>query len=217
MMKKYGVILIVVLSFALLAARPSVLCADEGGLGSTVPGVMKINSANRLHPIQTMTGNVFARIYKSPDMNECIPPLSGVWQTGAGLYRLLLPGLTTTMEWGYNLQWTAQPKPVSGIDFTKESLLKPDRPVEFAGLNQISDVAADQNRPVLANLRHQDIYDGLISLSYPITATRSLTITPIISYSFAVNGGNRQELRNRGIKAASDTIVYSGIHAIFTF
>lgn len=216
-MKKHGILLMALFMFALLAARPSLPCADEGAAGRAVPDAMKNTSTGSLHPLQTISENALANIYGNTNIKKFFPPLSGVWQTGEGLYRLLLPGLTTTMEWGTNLQWSAQSKPFSGIDFTKEILLKPDQPDVFAGFDQIPYMNDDENRPVLAASRHQDLYDGLISLSYPITAARSLTITPIVSYSFAVNGGNRQELKNRGINNESDTIVYGGGHVIFTF
>ncbi|MFO7569430.1 MAG: hypothetical protein R6W75_06495 [Smithellaceae bacterium] len=218
MMKNNLILAASLLCLMLWAAAPSMSLAEEEDVVNDKTESFQSFFAERLHPLQKVTGYASVWFSGNADKRGFLTPLSGVWMVGSGFYRFLLPGLTATLEWGSNLQLTTQSNRTDYFDFPRESLLKSDWSAGSAGYNSEPDIiAADERRPVLATMRHKDIYDGLISLSYPIAATRFLTITPIVSYSLSVNGGNRQELRYRGITGGSDTIVYSGLHIIYTF
>ena len=70
---------------------------------------------------------------------------------------------------------------------------------------------------VFAPYKYQSRYtDGLISLSVPIPATDSLTISPVISYALYANNTDKSETKNRIIGRDAE-IVYGGINLMYSF
>ncbi len=70
---------------------------------------------------------------------------------------------------------------------------------------------------VFAPYKYQSRYtDGLFSLSVPIPATESLTISPVISYALYTNNAEKSEGKNRIIGKDAE-IVYGGINLMYSF
>ena len=74
--------------------------------------------------------------------------------------------------------------------------------------------------PVLAPYKYKTTNNALLSLIVPIAATNHLTIIPIISYAFTVNGSDRNDVRDKGIISPIDkegAIIYGGINLSYSF
>jgi hypothetical protein len=68
-----------------------------------------------------------------------------------------------------------------------------------------------------------NFHDGTISLSLPIAAYRTLTITPIISYTFPLSDDARYEMKGIVLKGGSNpgdkdsAFFYGGLTLSYTF
>ena len=72
--------------------------------------------------------------------------------------------------------------------------------------------------PILLPYKYKTVNNMLISLILPIAATDQLTIVPVVSYIFFMNGSGRTDLRDKGLSPYKDeNIFYGGINLSYSF
>lgn len=74
-----------------------------------------------------------------------------------------------------------------------------------------------------ANDKFGNFHDGTITVNLPIKATKSITVTPSVSYIFPLSGDAGDEMKGQGLKGSASpadrdsSFVVGGITASFTF
>jgi hypothetical protein len=86
--------------------------------------------------------------------------------------------------------------------------------------NKLANMYESLRSPILAPYKYKTTNNALLSVILPIAATEQLTIFPIISYAFAVNGSEKNDMKDRGIISPIDNegaIIYGGINLSYSF
>jgi hypothetical protein len=72
------------------------------------------------------------------------------------------------------------------------------------------------------NEKFNNFHDGNITVALPVKATRNITVTPAVSYIFALSADARNEMKGQGLKGSAPNDLdasnwYGGISASFSF
>jgi hypothetical protein len=133
---------------------------------------------------------------------------------------LLSPSLTITKDIGNSKQLSALLKLSPVFEINENIRLKPDITASYIRRDVEANASTRYSDPVLKPFIHNPFHNGAVSISLPITITRSLTISPAITYAFSINSTNNQEYKGKSLINGIDkdsAIVYTGIHLIYKF
>jgi hypothetical protein len=140
-----------------------------------------------------------------------------------GLDTILAPTLTVYKEIDHYHQWYAQ----LGISHTfalhekvglklaaTASYLKSEDEGTYARYDSSAAATAD---------KYSNFHDGTISVSLPVALTKSLTVTPSVTYVFPLCDDAKYEMKGRGLQGAdsaadrSSSFLYGGVTLSFAF
>lgn len=140
-----------------------------------------------------------------------------------GLDTILAPTLTVYKEIDHYHQWYAQ----LGISHTfalhekvglklaaTASYLKSEDEGTYARYDSSATATAD---------KYSNFHDGTISVSLPVALTKSLTVTPSVTYVFPLCDDAKYEMKGRGLQGAdsaadrSSSFLYGGVTLSFAF
>jgi len=109
----------------------------------------------------------------------------------------------------------------SHLTFEKSSeseLIKPAVVIDQAKPTLYASISENLRSPVLAPFKYKTTSNTLLSVMLPIPATDHLTIIPIVSYIFSINGSDRSDLKIRSLLRDKDEAVfYGGINLSYSF
>ena len=139
-----------------------------------------------------------------------------------GLDTILSPTLTISKEINnYNYsQWSALFNISHTYEFSKSISLKSSASAGYSKREDMPFVPNYDGRIIPETDKYDSFYDGTISISLPITVTKSLSIIPTFTYAFPFSNDSRHELRGRGVISPLDkssSFVYGGLCLSFTF
>ena len=71
--------------------------------------------------------------------------------------------------------------------------------------------------------KFSNFHDGTLSVSLPVSVTKNITVTPLITYVFPLSDDAKYEMRARGLQGAAvpsdrdNSHLYGGVALSFTF
>ncbi len=136
---------------------------------------------------------------------------------------LLAPTLTVYKEIDHYHQWYA----TFGISHTfqlhERVGLKLTGQVSYLKSEDASTYPKFDSTSVATTDKFNNFHDGMASISLPVTVTKNITITPLLTYVFPLSEDARYEMRGRSIKGSVDpgdrdsSFLYGGVTLSFAF
>ncbi len=203
-------------AWAMLFLPPLLTAGDSAETGLFIRSGQP-SAPDRYRIFQKMTTQASSFLSENINKVDNIVPLRWRKVTADDLYRIMLPGMTTRMEWSSRLQMTAF-SARSLPDGNSSSTMEAEAETTLFGDTQWfkrPPAAVEEERPILVPSSYKQNYSGLLSLSLPILATKSVIVKPTVTYCFAQDGATRRALQNRGL--SPDSFVYGGLSVFFSF
>ena len=140
------------------------------------------------------------------------------WVRG-GLDEFLLKRTVVTTEL-LNRHPASADSPSTRFENTSGTSIKQPVVTNPATPNNVAYMFDNLRSPILAPYKYKTNNNSLLSIVIPFDATDHLTVAPIISYVFSLNGSDRYDL-NYKTNAVSDlkdnSLFYGGINFIYKF
>jgi hypothetical protein len=140
-----------------------------------------------------------------------------------GLNTLLSPTLTAYKEIDHYHQWYF----LLGVSHTfalhEKVGLKLAATASYLISNDENTYARYDSSSVATTDKYNNFHDGTVSVSIPVTITKSLTVTPTASYVFPLGDDAKYEMKGRGLQGVSSpsdrnsSFVYGGVTVSFAF
>ncbi len=137
-----------------------------------------------------------------------------------GLNELLLKQMMITTEFLNHDYSSLSPALPLRFEQTGNTRIKPEASPNPIRPNKFAYMYENLRSPILAPYKYKTTNNALLSVILPIAATDQLTIIPIVSYAFAMNGSERNDLKDRGMISPTDkegAIIYGGINLSYSF
>lgn len=159
----------------------------------------------------------------SPNRDVADPNDSQEIFASVGLNTLLSPTLTVYKEIDHYRNWYFLLGVSHVFELSKMVSLKLAASASYL-LSTDADAYAkyDGNAAATAD-KFSNFHDGLVSASLPVKVTDRITVTPLVSYTFALTGDAKDEIRGRGMKGTvspaerDSSFLYGGVSVGFSF
>jgi len=136
---------------------------------------------------------------------------------------LLSPTLTVYKEIDHYHQWYATLAASHTFQLHEKVGLKLAGSVSYLKSEDETTYAKYDSSSVATGDKFSNFHDGMLSVSVPVSVTKNLTITPLVTYVFPLSEDARYEMRGRGLKGSADpsdrdsSYIYGGINLSFAF
>ena len=136
---------------------------------------------------------------------------------------LLSPTLTVYKEIDHYHQWYATLAASHTFQLHEKIGLKLAGQVSYLKSEDETTYAKYDSNSVATGDKFSNFHDATLSVSLPVSVTKHLTVTPLLTYVFPLSEDARYEMRGRGLKGTSDpsdrdsSYLYGGITLSFAF
>jgi hypothetical protein len=140
-----------------------------------------------------------------------------------GLDTLLSPTLTVYKEIDHYHQWYILLGVSHTFQFNDMIGLKLAGSVSYLKSEDASMYPKYDSNALATDKKYNNFHDGTFSVALPLTLTKRLTVTPALTYVFALSDDARYEMKGRGLQGRlnpsdrRDSFLYGGITASFAF
>ena len=110
--------------------------------------------------------------------------------------------------------------PSTRLENSANAGIKHDTQTDSALGGSLASMHDNLRSPILAPYKYQTNKDNMFSIVWPITATDRLTVAPIISYIFPMNGFEKNDPKTRSLATSPEkdfSVIYGGVNLIYKF
>jgi hypothetical protein len=129
---------------------------------------------------------------------------------------LLSPGLTVYRDFDTYEHWYFLLGISHAFEITEKVSLELSGSISYL-LSDDKDAYPEIDNGVPTGDEFENFHDGVISASLPIVVTKYMTITPSLSYTFALSSDASDEMEWRSFKGNDDNFVYGGVTMSMAF
>lgn len=141
----------------------------------------------------------------------------------ASVDTILTPTLTVYKEIDHYHQWYAT-LGISHLFKLHEKVgLKLAGQVSYLKSEDESTYAKYDSDSLATSDKFNNFHDGMLTVSVPVSVTKHLTVTPLVSYVFPLSEDARNEMRARGLQGTANpsdrdsSFLYGGVNLSFAF
>jgi len=133
-----------------------------------------------------------------------------------GLDTLLSPGFTVYRDFDTYEHWYFLLGISHAFEITEKVSLELSGSISYL-LSDDKNAYPEIDNGVPTGDKFENFHDGVISASLPIVVTKYMTITPSLSYTFALSSDASDEMEWRSFKGNDDNFVYGGVTMSMAF
>lgn len=137
-----------------------------------------------------------------------------------GLNELLFKQIMITTEFSSHRHSAFLPVLPARFEYAGKAVMKTEASTDPVKQNSFANMYENLRSPILAPYKYKTTNNTMLSVILPIAATDQITIIPIVSYAFSMNGSEREDLKDKAIISPIDkqgAIIYGGINLNYSF
>lgn len=195
---------------------------DARYAGNFTESDLTLSYSRKFSILQAGAGYIYYAL-GAPYAGAADPPDSQEVFLTFSLDTILAPTLTVYKEIDHYHQWYAQLGVSHAFSLSKMISLKLTATASSLKSEDASTYPKYNSNALPTNEKYNSFHDGTVTAALPVTLTKLLTITPLLSYAFPLGEDAGNEMKGRGLQGAAipsgknNGYLYGGLNASFTF